>query len=698
MFNQLRKAVSVAILAAFISTSVKAPAYADQALDQITRLPAPGIMVHLSHEFIPAHLQGITIHPDNALQFDFLINKGDDNLEGDQRKEEYKRLVKYFLASLTIPDEDQWVNLSPFEKDRIIKVDFGKTEMGRDLLAEDYMLKQITSSLIYPEDDLGRKFWDKIYERAWKEFHTINIPVNTFNKVWIVPDQAVVYESGNTAYILQSHLKVMLEEDYLSLEKHSGVGDRTNSNGTHTIGSQVIREIILPALEKEINEGWNFANLRQIYSGMILAAWYKKRLKESLFGKAYVDKAKVKGVNQDDPKANEAIYQRYLQAFKKGVYNYIKEDFDEHKQQIIPRKYFSGGFSLRPDMLTIVHTGDAVDQSMVANTLKDLFKRKIDKVLVFLGALTLLGTSNALAQNQGLIQKPSELLPEAPQVNQIASEYKAGEFMSPQDIDTLLAKLNPPNARLNDIYSKVDYLNNSIEPFQLFVRYIKKYGTDLINADLIPEGFVNYSDSDFVKLNGTEKGKSFKRVILKLLPVRDFQLGTNGKFTLPPFSTATFNSPNYSTIAPKVKSPSNSTNLGPFSIQKGKVLLPLPGGATLSYGKGARIPSEQNLNGTKNNNKGGGLNLSIPLGKKSREAAGKKQTKDHSMLVTPGGIDLNSSNLNLKIKQDGKGMPLPLQFQDLSKLQYIEGFEPMIINITPLGSLPLLSELKNKLP
>ena len=29
---------------------------------------------------------------------------------------------------------------------------FGLTEMGRDLLAEDYMLKQITASLIYPED------------------------------------------------------------------------------------------------------------------------------------------------------------------------------------------------------------------------------------------------------------------------------------------------------------------------------------------------------------------------------------------------------------------------------------------------------------------------------------------------------------------------------------------------------------------
>src|SRR5262249_8878559 len=30
--------------------------------------------------------------------------------------------------------------------------------------------------------------------------------------------------------------------------------------------------------------------------------------------------------------------------FKKGVYNYIKEDYDPASRQMIPRKYFSGGF------------------------------------------------------------------------------------------------------------------------------------------------------------------------------------------------------------------------------------------------------------------------------------------------------------------------------------------------------------------
>jgi len=104
-------------------------------------------------------------------------------------------------------------------KNRIVPESFGQTETGRDLLAEDYLLKQITASLIYPEDEIGKKFWKRIYEEAVKKFGTTNIPVNTFNKVWIVPEKAVVYENAKagTAYVVESKLKVMLEQDYLAL-------------------------------------------------------------------------------------------------------------------------------------------------------------------------------------------------------------------------------------------------------------------------------------------------------------------------------------------------------------------------------------------------------------------------------------------------------------------------------------------------
>ena len=363
-----RKIISSLVILCFSITCINIPLLQAQEF----RLPAPGVMVHISPPLDPPILKGVKIHPENPFRFDFILDKGDEDnrhperSEGSQQeqlKTEAIKLIKYFLASLTIPEKDLWVNLSPYEKDRIIPRSFGLTEMGRDLLAEDYLLKQITASLIYPEDEIGKRFWKRIYEEAAKKFGTTNIPVNTFNKVWIVPQQAVVYENAKagTAYVVKSKLKVMLEQDYLSLEKHiSSIrndAQLTTSKQLGLLGANIVREIVIPELSKEVNEDKNFAQLRQVYNSLILAAWYKKKIKDSILAQIYADKNKTVGVQYTSTvipaKAGirfkndvEGLYQEYLKAFKKGVYNYIKEEQDPISQQIIPRKYFSGGFNL----------------------------------------------------------------------------------------------------------------------------------------------------------------------------------------------------------------------------------------------------------------------------------------------------------------------------------------------------------------
>jgi len=347
-FTNMRKVISITILVAFIFTVAQMPSYAE--LSAGPWLPAPGTMVALSPAFAPAQLKGIVIHPEDALKFDFIIDQGNSHLSEQEKQIEYKNLIKFFLASLAVPDKDQWVNLSPYEKSSIIEKDFSQTLMGRDLLAQDYLLKQITSSLIYPEKDLGRTFWNKVYAQAQNKYGNTNIPVNTFNKVWIVPDKAVIYEKGNVAYVIENHLKVMLDEDYQSTQIHqSQPRDMLNVSPVKNI----LKEILLPELTKEVNQGQNFATLRQIYSGMLLAAWYKRELKESLLSKTYADKLKLQGVNVSKDNI-ESIYQLYLQAYKKGVFNYIKQE----PGKTIPRKYFSGGTKAYQDFtheVRIIH-------------------------------------------------------------------------------------------------------------------------------------------------------------------------------------------------------------------------------------------------------------------------------------------------------------------------------------------------------
>ncbi len=338
----------------FFLTTIISPGYAQMAL-----LPSPGTMVTTTARFTPLLVQGISINPNDPLQFDFFLNPGDTNLEAEALKEESTKLIKYFLASVTVPEDELWVNLSPYEKDRMIPQGFGQTEMGRDLLAQDYILKQLTASMMYPEKELGKKFWDRIYKKVQKELGTTTIPVNTFNKVWIVPDKAVVYEhelSGPArsiaAFVVESHLKVMLAQDYVaqqhnrSPEQVKRIEGKDYDDFNSPQVTQVIREVLIPAIEEEVNHGQAFAQLRQIYNSSILAIWYKQNLKDSLLNQVYADKNKIKGIDLADKDIKDKIYHQYLEAFKKGVYNYIKEDTDPITQQIIPRKYFSGGTTM----------------------------------------------------------------------------------------------------------------------------------------------------------------------------------------------------------------------------------------------------------------------------------------------------------------------------------------------------------------
>ncbi len=321
-------------------------------------LPKPGTMVELSTATTPVLLKGLKVHQDNPLKFDFIIDTGSVEtplMASDSTlRNEIDKLIKYFLSALTVPEKDLWVNLSPFEKDRMLAPNLGQTQMGQDMLAQDYILKQLTASMLYPEHGLGKAFWDKIYQIT-----NINVPINTFNKVWIVADVADVYEGNGSVYVTKAHLKVLLETDYLAQQKAQVSKSILRSQTQKQFGEvglpqnetakNIMRETILPAIEREINEGKNFEQLRQMYYSMILASWYKMRLKNAILNQAYGNQSKVGvTVNALNPQDNEAIFQQYLQAYKKGVFNFVKETPTASGSS--PRKYFSGGLSMRPDL------------------------------------------------------------------------------------------------------------------------------------------------------------------------------------------------------------------------------------------------------------------------------------------------------------------------------------------------------------
>jgi hypothetical protein len=313
-------------------------------------LPVPGTLLKVSPHFRPPLIQGLKIDARNPFHFQFIMEEGQDSV----RDEETMRSLRYFLTALTVPENDIWVNLSPRENKRIIPSVLSNTEMGVDLLGQDYLLKQLAASLLYPEGAEGKEFWRHIYARAVQLLGTTNVPLNVVNKVWITPGEIVVQEKGNMAIINKATLDVMVESDYLAMK--AGVANSAEAaNKNQSLMNDVYRKIVIPELTMEVNQGTYFSRVRQIYHTLILAAWYKRHFHQGAVASSYVDLRKTDGVSVEDRSRFGKIYSMYLKAYKKGVFNYIREEADP-EGIVIPRKYFSGGFDIGPQLERRFHS------------------------------------------------------------------------------------------------------------------------------------------------------------------------------------------------------------------------------------------------------------------------------------------------------------------------------------------------------
>ena len=325
-------------------------------------------------------LKGVRIDSRQPFRFEFFVNQGQREETQEVLKDETRRLVEYFLASLAVPEKDLWVNLSPYEKDRIIPAALGLTSMGKELLSQDYVLKQATAGLIHPDKGTGQVFWQKVYARARDMYGTTDIPFDFSNKVWIVPDRAVVYERFEegkaVAYVVEARLKVMSESDYVAAQEYMDAADSQGREGrskTQDLMQDILREVIVPELEREVNEGVAFSGLRQVYYSLILGAWYRNKMKESVFSRVYVDQKKTEGIDHKESRMAEKIWKQYVESFRQGVFNFIREEKDPDTQDIIPRKYISGGMNLVNPEVTITHElPQGVDQAQSMSAVVDI--------------------------------------------------------------------------------------------------------------------------------------------------------------------------------------------------------------------------------------------------------------------------------------------------------------------------------------
>ncbi|HNQ50806.1 MAG TPA: hypothetical protein PKL03_05150 [Candidatus Omnitrophota bacterium] len=258
-----------------------------------------------------------------------------------------EKAIEYFFIGLVMPDEAFWVNLNPKGMTQIMDPGLADTDLGKVMLAADLRLKKDTCDLTNPQKSkIGRDYWDRLYAKADELGIVDQIPV--YNRVWIMPGEALLVQTQDRIEIAQSALQVCFDADVFAGNVPSG---GAKAKKLQVYAGQLMREMIIPELNRRVNESRSYSDLRQVYNALILARAYKQ--KTVLSGDTWLSglnaKAVLADVKKSIPLDKDKIYADYLRSLRQGEYNF-QEDVSgrlNFYMEVITRQYMSGGIDLR---------------------------------------------------------------------------------------------------------------------------------------------------------------------------------------------------------------------------------------------------------------------------------------------------------------------------------------------------------------
>ena len=296
----------------------------------------------IQDKFRPLHLRSLG-YDNNQNNLRLLLDKGDlKNPKKPDLETTTKTLLNYFFVGVTLPNDTFWVNLRPDSENNIIDPDLATTDVGKILLEADLQLKKDTAKFTSPGTPEGKEYWEKLYQKAGELLGYENVTIPTLTRPWIVPGEIIIRETKDNAYIYKATLKVMLEQDYLKDSANYNFDD-PRLRTLNEYSSQLIRDLIIPKLTKEVNISKRYAPLRQVYYSLILAQWFKSRF----YGKGglyswLIDRRNLQGLTSKVSWSKTTYFKAYQKSFKDGEYNIQQPVYTPYGQTV--RSYFSGGF------------------------------------------------------------------------------------------------------------------------------------------------------------------------------------------------------------------------------------------------------------------------------------------------------------------------------------------------------------------
>jgi len=298
----------------------------------------------------PPIVGGMMFPINNPMQigYNVYVDANHPQPSGDALLSLQKRLGHYMTTFVVVEGHHIHVDLSPFEPYCGLPEPLRHTELGRDLLAEDLQLKLYTSRLLHPAIDSGKAFWD-----ALESLPTLPKNLETCVRAWIVPDGATIeektIEDKGQVILNEMRLNVLCEIDYNTLNKLHGrdIGQQNQAESADNAVIDAFKRHILPHLQHAVSFGPGFGVLRQIYSVLVMAKWFREKYGSYL--KEFMDSNDTARYNLnvvgDEPLQ---IQQEYLQVFKEGLWRWVRPtyDYDSYSGRVMKKVYIVGGIRL----------------------------------------------------------------------------------------------------------------------------------------------------------------------------------------------------------------------------------------------------------------------------------------------------------------------------------------------------------------
>lgn len=169
------------------------------------------------------------------------------------------KLLSYFYSALVIPKENWWVNLSVFvPPSGLLGKGLENTKIGYVLMDADLRMKVLANKIL--NEELGDELWSRLESMGIEALNP---------RFWMVPGSIEVKTIQNGVRISRAEIdvKVEIENDNLSEQHRREI-------------KTLLESEVLPRLKHAINTSPEFAELRQVYYAMALAAWFKEKARD----------------------------------------------------------------------------------------------------------------------------------------------------------------------------------------------------------------------------------------------------------------------------------------------------------------------------------------------------------------------------------------------------------------------------------